>query len=85
VLIGFRPEDLELNGQPGPDAMHLEAKIDVVEYLGHEELIHAQAHGNEILALVPSEKKVRIGDQVKFAIPFDKLHLFDPETEERVI
>jgi len=34
---------------------------------------------------VPSEKKVRIGDEVKFAVPYDKLHLFDPETEERVI
>jgi multiple sugar transport system ATP-binding protein len=85
LLIGFRPEDLQLDGQPGSNAMQVKARVDVVEYLGHEELIHAQAEGHEILALVPSEKKVRTGDEVQFAVAYDKLHLFDPETEERVI
>jgi len=85
LVIGFRPEDLQLDGQGGSNAIHLTAKVDVVEYLGHEELLHAQAEGTEILALVPSDKKVRMGDEVKFAVLYDKLHLFDPETEERVV
>ena len=41
--------------------------------------------GHEIVALVPSDKRVRAGDQVEFAVPLDKLHLFDPETEERLV
>jgi multiple sugar transport system ATP-binding protein len=81
LLIGFRPEDLELNGQPGSSAVKIPAKIDVVEYLGHEELIHAQSEGQEIVALVPSEKKVQAGEDVEFAIPVEKLHVFDPDTE----
>jgi multiple sugar transport system ATP-binding protein len=81
LLIGFRPEDLELNGHPGSSAVKIPANIDVVEYLGHEELIHAQSEGHEIVALVPSEKKVQAGDEVEFAIHVDKLHVFDPETE----
>jgi multiple sugar transport system ATP-binding protein len=81
LLIGFRPEDLVLNGQTGSDAVRLPARIDVVEYLGHEELIHAQAEGHEIVALVPSDKKVQTGDNVEFAIHVDKLHVFDPESE----
>jgi multiple sugar transport system ATP-binding protein len=81
VLIGFRPEDLQLDGQGDSATLRMPAKIDVVEYLGHEELIHAKSEGEEIIALVPSDKKVRAGDQVDFAIPFDKLHVFDPETE----
>ena len=60
------------------------AKIDVVEYLGHEELLHAQAEGHEIVALVPSDKKVQVGDDVEFAIPVEKLHVFDPDTEENL-
>jgi multiple sugar transport system ATP-binding protein len=80
-LIGFRPEDLQLNGHGGADAVHIPAQIDVVEYLGHEELIHAQAEGHEIVALVPSDKKVEAGQAVEFAIHADKLHVFDPETE----
>jgi multiple sugar transport system ATP-binding protein len=81
LMIGFRPEDLELNGQPGAGAVQIPAQIDVVEYLGHEELIHAQSEGHEIVALVPSEKKVKAGEEVRFAIAVDKLHVFDPETE----
>jgi multiple sugar transport system ATP-binding protein len=81
LLIGFRPEDLQLDGQPGSGAVKLPAQIDVVEYLGHEELIHAQSEGHEIVALVPSEKKVQAGEEVEFAIPVEKLHVFDPETE----
>jgi multiple sugar transport system ATP-binding protein len=80
-MIGFRPEDLELNGHSGSGAVRIPAKIDVVEYLGHEELIHAQSEGHEIVALVPSDKKVQAGEDVEFAIAVDKLHVFDPETE----
>jgi multiple sugar transport system ATP-binding protein len=81
VLIGFRPEDLELGASDGAGAVRIPAKVDVVEYLGHEELIHAQAEGHEIVALVPSDKKVQPGDAVEFGIPDDKLHVFDPESE----
>jgi multiple sugar transport system ATP-binding protein len=81
LLLGFRPEDLELGLSDGSAVMRIPSKVDVVEYLGHEELIHAQAEGHEIVALVPSEKKVQVGDAVEFAIPGEKLHVFDPETE----
>ncbi len=82
LLIGFRPEDLELNEHPSTGVVRIPAKIDVVEYLGHEELIHAQSEGQEIVALVPSDKKVQAGDEVEFGISTEKLHLFDPATEQ---
>jgi multiple sugar transport system ATP-binding protein len=82
VLIGFRPEHLELaNGQVA-ETVRFPAKVDVVEYLGNEELIHAQTEGNEIVALLPSDEKVSVGDSVNFSIPMDKLHIFDPESEK---
>jgi multiple sugar transport system ATP-binding protein len=81
LLIGFRPEDLVLNGHDGSNGVKIPAQIDVVEYLGHEELIHAQSEGHEIVALVPSEKKVQAGAEVEFTIAVEKLHVFDPETE----
>ena len=85
LLIGFRPEDLELNGHPGSGAVSIPAKVDVVEYLGHEELLHAESEGHEIVALVSAEQRVQIGDSVKFTIPAEKLHVFDPETEQSLI
>jgi multiple sugar transport system ATP-binding protein len=86
LLIGFRPEDLEIANGSGPgNAVRLPAKVEVVEYLGNQELIHAQTEGNEIIALVSSEREVKVGQQVEFAIPLGKLHLFDPETEETLV
>jgi multiple sugar transport system ATP-binding protein len=85
LLIGFRPEHLELaNGQES-DAVKFPAKVDVVEYLGNEVLIHAQAEGHEIVALLPSEKELKVGDQVDLAVPMDKLHIFDPESEKTLV
>ena len=82
VLIGFRPEHVELaNGQQS-SAVRFPAKVDVVEYLGNDELVHAQAEGNEVVALLPSDKKVSVGDDVQFAVPMEKLHIFDPESEK---
>ena len=82
LLIGFRPEHLEIADGQGPGAVRIPAKIEVVEYLGNEELIHAQSEGHEVVALVPSDHKVSVGDSLDFAIPVEKLHLFDPETEK---
>jgi len=85
VLIGFRPEHIELaNGQDG-SAVRFPAKVDVVEYLGNEELIHAQAEGSEIVALLPSDRNVVVGDNVDLAVPMDKLHIFDPESEKTLV
>ena len=82
VLIGFRPEHIELANGQADSAVRVPATVDVVEYLGNEELIHAQAEGNEIVALLPSDRKVAVGDEVALAVPMDKLHIFDPETEK---
>ncbi|MFL6012190.1 MAG: ABC transporter ATP-binding protein, partial [Gaiellaceae bacterium] len=83
--IGFRPEDIEIANGTGDGVVRFPAKIDVVEYLGKQELLHANAEGNDIVALVSSEQQVKAGENVEFAVPTDKLHLFDPETEESLV
>jgi multiple sugar transport system ATP-binding protein len=84
LLIGFRPEHLDVTDGRS-DVVKIPARVDVVEYLGNEELIHAQAEGNEVVALIPSERKVKAGEQVELGVPLDKLHVFDPETEKSLI
>jgi len=83
--IGFRPEDLEIAGGDTNGAVRFPAKVEVVEYLGNQELLHADAEGHEIVAIVSSEQKVQVGDNIEFTIANDKLHLFDPETEESLV
>jgi multiple sugar transport system ATP-binding protein len=59
--------------------------VDVVEYLGNEELIHAQSANNEIVAIVPSARQIKAGDRVSLGVALDKLHLFDAESEDALM
>jgi multiple sugar transport system ATP-binding protein len=82
VLIGFRPEDLELDAEADSYRVRISARIEAVEYLGREELVRARAAEQRIVALVPAGTNVRVGDNVHFAVPSGKLHLFDPDTKQ---
>jgi multiple sugar transport system ATP-binding protein len=85
LVIGFRPEHMSLADGDRTNVVRIPAKVDVVEYLGHEELVHAQTNGTEIVALSEPHPSLRAGASVEFAVPMENLHLFDPETEERLV
>jgi multiple sugar transport system ATP-binding protein len=85
LLMGFRPEHLDIARSEADGVIRIPAQVDVVEYLGNEELLHTQIEGGEVVALVPSDREVKAGDKVDLTIPADKLHLFDPETEKSLI
>jgi multiple sugar transport system ATP-binding protein len=79
LIVGFRPEHLVLGPLTGATAT-VNAKAEVVEYLGNEELIHASGAGRDIVALVDSSYRVRPGDMLELRISLDRVQLFDPET-----
>jgi multiple sugar transport system ATP-binding protein len=81
LVAGFRPEHLEI-GDAGSDSSSFQARADVVEYLGHEELLHVSAANQDVVAIVDSEHRVRPGDVIKLTLPLSKLHLFDAESGE---
>src|SRR3954467_4251683 len=76
VIVGFRPEHLELS-DVGGTAATIQGTADVVEYLGNEELLHVSVEGTEIVAIVDSSHRVRPGDVVTLKLPIEKLHMFD--------
>jgi multiple sugar transport system ATP-binding protein len=79
VVVGFRPEHLELGEVDGPTGT-LRGTADVVEYLGNEELLHITSGGKDIVAIVDSEHQVRPGDVVNLKLPAEKVHMFDAES-----
>ena len=83
-VIGTAP-GMHLAHDDAPGAITIPATVDVVEYLGNEELIHARVEGSEIVALSEPHPSLKPGEQVEFAVPIEKLHLFDPESEERLV
>jgi ABC-type sugar transport system ATPase subunit len=81
-IAGFRPEHIEIaNGRSG--GLDFDARVDVVEYLGDEQLVHLTRKDTPI-AKLPVEDQVGAGQELKLTVPRDKLLLFDAATEERV-
>ena len=79
-LAGFRPEHVSVGNGRG-DAAHFSATVEVVEYLGDEQLVHLAAREQSLLAKLPVEQQLATGEEQQFSIDRDKLHLFDEETE----
>jgi multiple sugar transport system ATP-binding protein len=79
-LAGFRPEHIEV-GDGRSDAAHFDAQVEVVEYLGDEQLVHLRAGETPLLAKLPIEQHVAPGDAQTFSVSGAKLHLFDEQTE----
>jgi multiple sugar transport system ATP-binding protein len=79
-LVGFRPEDVQLaNGRPA-DCAECDATVEVVQYLGDEQLAYLKLRDAEIVAKLPIEVDLHPGTQRTLAVPHRKLHLFDKET-----
>jgi multiple sugar transport system ATP-binding protein len=79
LVAGFRPEHLDI-GEASQGVGSFQARADVVEYLGNEELLHVNAADQDIVAIVDSSHRVRPGDIVTLILPLDKVHLFDGES-----
>jgi multiple sugar transport system ATP-binding protein len=79
VVVGFRPEHLDLGDVAGTSAT-IQGTAEVVEYMGNEELIHLSVEGTEFIAIVDSSYGVRPGDALALKLPISKLHLFQSET-----
>ncbi len=79
-LVGFRPEDVELANGRRADCAECDATVEVVQYLGDEQLVYLRLRDSEIVAKLPVEQQLDLGTTRSFVVPFRKLHLFDAES-----
>ncbi len=80
VIMGIRPEDIAVVGEG-----NIRGEIYVIEPLGREELVTFRLDGGGISALTPAPFRGRIGEVVGLSFNREKIHLFDPETEESLL
>ena len=65
-------------------ATSFDARVEVVEYLGDEQLVHLVREGHAAAREAAGRAADRDGRDEQFAVARDKVVLFDAETEERV-
>jgi multiple sugar transport system ATP-binding protein len=84
VTFGIRPECIFVASHsqvPVTSDNSFEAKVDVVELLGHENTTYIIAGEHKLIANVDATVPIAENTVVTFAIDPDQMHIFDNETE----
>ena len=86
VIIGIRPENIELVGESEGDAR---GRVILVENYGSDKYVHIEIEGLEdaghFMARTLNTNPVREGDTVNLRFERERIHLFDGETKERIV
>jgi len=70
VTAGIRPESLL------PDKGPLSGKVELIENLGSEIILHALINGMNIIARLPPDFEKRAGDDISFSLAWKGVHFF---------
>jgi len=80
VTVGIRPEHIRVAAPPGDGDAGFRGQCDLVEFLGHQVLVHLRVGDLELRAFDDPARRIRPGDIVDCSISLDRLHLFDSRT-----
>jgi len=83
VVMGIRPENVEI-AQPGePGAM--KSTVKVYELLGAEVFLYFDVNEVQVTARVEPTTTSKAGSEVIFKFDMNKTHFFDKETEVKIV
>jgi multiple sugar transport system ATP-binding protein len=81
VIIGIRPEDLQVANGSHPPGLCFDAMVEVVERLGAEILLDLQVGEQTMVAAVEPNVRAKRGDKLRFTVRPERLHFFDSNSE----
>jgi multiple sugar transport system ATP-binding protein len=82
-VAGFRPEHVQVGGGSA-ERLSFRGIVDVVEYLGDEQLVHISLADHALVAKLPVGQKLDHNAEFEFSIPRERIYLFDAESEQRI-
>lgn len=88
VTVGFRPQDLFRKNSSAGRTEHsgpvLDTEIQVIEPLGTDAIVHTDAHGDNLTAMVTRFHEIQEGESIQFTIAPEHVYLFEKETERLI-
>jgi multiple sugar transport system ATP-binding protein len=96
LLIGVRPEHLQLDTSPGTGSAGTGSastgssdqllRVDLVEQLGHETLVHGRVDDTRLVVRLATDQAptIDVGDDVGVRLPTEHRHRFHPESGLRI-
>ena len=88
VIFGIRPEniyDKMFAMAPKEGENTGRAKVDVVEPLGSETILHLVAGEDRIVAVVDPKTEAKENQEIDLVFDMNTMHIFDKETQKAVI
>lgn len=90
AVFGIRPEHLTLN--QGANSTALTGKVDFIEPLGAETLVHLKTSSDSseqpVTAKIPSDqigKSFHVGEELRLFVSPEKIHAFDGTSKEALL
>ncbi|HLH92983.1 MAG TPA: sn-glycerol-3-phosphate ABC transporter ATP-binding protein UgpC [Xanthobacteraceae bacterium] len=84
VILGVRPEDMQVANGSHPPGLCFDAMVEVVERLGSETLLDLQVGEQTMVAAVEPTISAKRGDKLRFAMRPERLHFFDVTSEAAI-
>ncbi len=82
VLVGIRPEHVTSGeGRVRGATTEIRARVDVVEPLGHEVVVHTRAGDESLVAKLEPHHIPEVGSELALTLALDSVHLFDAASE----
>jgi multiple sugar transport system ATP-binding protein len=80
----MRPENIHAEGfaPPGINSSTVQAEVVVTELLGNETIAYLELGSHEFLARFDPRVVTRPGQNINLAVDIDRVHIFDPESED---
>lgn len=84
VSLGIRPENISDAPQNGKNYLPVSVELEVVEPMGNETYIYFSIEGTQLTSRVQSENQFMVGKETTLYFDLEKIHFFNPETEEKI-
>ena len=87
VTLGIRPEHLSDDAEliaANPNSI-VKGNVEVIELMGAESYIYTRCGKDSLNVRVEGTTNLKIGEVAKLYLRSEKLHVFDKETEIRVV
>jgi len=86
VVLGIRPENVREPGRSdgGAALQPVTARVEFVEPLGHEVIVHGRVGDLLLIAKVDPHRAPAMGSELAMAMATDAFHLFDAASEQRI-
>ncbi|MBI1425684.1 MAG: sn-glycerol-3-phosphate ABC transporter ATP-binding protein UgpC [Gammaproteobacteria bacterium] len=85
IMLGIRSEHIgEAGRQDWQSTVEFDGVIEIFEPLGHEIIVYVRSGEERILAKFEATRLPAMGQTIRLTLNADKIHLFDPQTEQRL-